>query len=247
MSAGRLKALIEHLAPASALAAYRRARIEVRRRANARRPARDVFSEVYAQNRWGGAPGEFCSGSGSASSQTSAYASMVRAFVADHHLRTIVDLGCGDYRVGQLLRQPGDRYVGVDIVPGLVEHNRVRFGGPETEFLCLDISTDELPPGDLALVRQVLQHLSNAEIAAVLQKIRRYPFVLVTEHHPAPERLVRPNGDKPHGGDTRIIDGSGVYLEEPPFRCAVECVLESPAEKPLVATGESIRTFLLRT
>jgi hypothetical protein len=171
---------------------------------------------------------------------------MVRAFIAEDRVRTVIDLGCGDYRVGRLLREPGDRYVGVDIVPALVERNRLQFGGPETEFMCLDITADELPSGDLCLVRQVLQHLSNAEIAAVLRKLRQYRVVLVTEHYPTPGRLVRPNADKPHGGDTRVIDGSGVYLDQPPFCCAVENILEAPVEKPLVEVGESIRTFLLR-
>lgn len=241
-----IKRLVKSVAPAPALDAFRRVRLALYRRANARRPAREVFSEIYARNEWGGAAGEFCSGAGSTANQTRAYVSTVRAFVAKNGVRSIVDLGCGDYRVGALLRTPGDRYVGVDIVPGLIDRNRREFGASNTEFVCLDITQDPLPDGDLCLVRQVFQHLSNAEIAAALRRLGRYRFVLVTEHFPAPARFVRVNADKPHGGDTRIGEGAAVCLDHPPFSLQVELLLESPVEHPLVSPGETIRTHLVR-
>jgi SAM-dependent methyltransferase len=241
-----LKTLIKAAVPTPVLDAYRRIRRAVERRANSRRSARTVFSEIYARNLWGGSAGEFCSGAGSTPSQTRAYVAAVRDFIAANGLRTIVDLGCGDYRVGESLRNLGDHYVGIDVVPALIERNRREFAASDTEFRCLDITADDLPPGDLCLVRQVFQHLSNAEISSVLRKLGAYRFVLVTEHHPAPRRLVRPNADKPHGADTRVIDGSAVCLEFPPFNCSATIVLESPVDSPLVAEGETIRTHLVK-
>jgi hypothetical protein len=205
-----------------------------------------VFAEIYARNTWGGRPGEFFSGPGSDSAQVRAYVEYVRAFARDHGIRTLVDLGCGDYRVGMQLRTPGDRYVGVDIVPDLVAHNSRTFGGPDTEFKCMDIIAEEPPAGDLCLVRQVLQHLSNQQVSRILPGLRRYRYVLVSEHHPAPARYVRPNTDKPHGDDTRVHDGSGIYLDRPPFDCAVEHVLTTAVDAPLVEHGETIDTYLLR-
>jgi hypothetical protein len=35
----------------------------------------------------------------------------------------------------------------------------------------LNLAADELPPADLAIVRQVLQHLSNAEIEAFVGRL----------------------------------------------------------------------------
>jgi hypothetical protein len=92
----------------------------------------------------------------------------------------------------------------------------------------------------------VFQHLSNAEINRALEKIEKYRFALVTEHQPAPTHLVRPNIDKPHGGDTRVHEGSGVYLDQPPFSRDVAKLLESRAESPLIADGETITTVMLR-
>ena len=97
------------------------------------------------------------------------------------------------------------------------------------EFVCFDITRDELPPGDLCLIRQVLQHLSNAEILAVLERTRGYPFVIVTEHLPPVCGVSRANLDKPHGADTRLLEGSGVFLEEEPFgQRIVETLLDVP-------------------
>jgi SAM-dependent methyltransferase len=204
-----------------------------------------VFSEVYARNAWGGQAGEFCSGAGSTTTQAEAYASMIREFARQRGVGTIVDIGCGDFRVGSLLRERGVRYIGVDVVPALIDRNNREFADDEVSFVCLDLLTEPLPPADLCVVRQVFQHLSNEEIAVALQKVARYRYCIVTEHIPAPERRKRFNADKPHGADTRLLDGSGVYLEQPPFSRAVVVLLEVPVEQPLVARGEVLRTVLL--
>lgn len=156
----------------------------------------------------------------------------------------MVDLGCGDFSVGRLIASTGVRYLGVDVVDEVVGRNRDRHSAAGVDFVCLDITADELPAGDLCLVRQ---HLSNAEILAVLERTRHYPFVIVTEHLPPEGVTMRPNIDKPHGADTRILDGSGVFLEEAPFRQRiVEILLDLPAREPLNLPGEHLRTFRIR-
>jgi SAM-dependent methyltransferase len=166
--------------------------------------------------------------------------------VESHGIRTVVDLGCGDFSVGRLIASKSARYIGVDIVDEVVRRNRQRHGAEGVEFLCLDMTKDELPPGDLCLVRQVLQHLSNVEILAVLERTRGYPFVIVTEHLPPVDAVSHPNLDKPHGADTRILEDSGVFLEEEPFgQRIVETLLEVPFREPL-RPGERILTFRIR-
>ena len=129
---------------------------------------------------------------------------------------------------------------------GLIAHNQAQYGTANTSFQCLDIVADELPPAELCLIRQVLQHLSNAEILHVLDKIKTYRYVLITEHYPAPSVRPRPNVDKPHGSDIRIYDDSAVYLDQPPFNVPNPVlVLEVEASKGIVNEGEKIRTFLI--
>ena len=218
-----------------------------RRRRNAKRSVEEVFREVYARNAWGGTPGELCSGSGSAEEFAIPYAEAIGRFVESHGVRTILDLGCGDFSVGRLIASERVHYTGVDVVEDVVRRNRDRHGADNVEFVRLDITSDELPPGDLCLLRQVLQHLSNAEILAVLERTRRYPFVIVTEHLPPAGGASRPNLDKPHGPDTRLLEDSGVFLEEEPFRQRiVETLLDVPVREPLRRPGERIVTFRIR-
>jgi SAM-dependent methyltransferase len=217
------------------------------RRRNRRLPLAEVFRRVYDENSWGGRKGEFCSGSGSVESVAAAYGHAVRAFIREHGIRTVVDVGCGDFVVGRQLQVDGVRYVGVDVVPGLIRHNQDRFGSETIAFQCLDAVLQDPPQGDLCLVRQVLQHLSNDEIGSILRRLTRYPYVMITEHYPPPEIEVVPNLDKPHGGDTRIYDDSAVYLDRAPFSAGqLELFLDLEAPVPLVRPGERFRTFLIR-
>ena len=134
----------------------------------------------------------------------------------------------------------------MDIVEELVAQNQARYGNENVSFRCLDLIADELPDADICLVRQVLQHLSNAQIASVLTKLKKYRYVLITEHYPAPHLAIAPNLDKPHGSDTRTFDNSGVYLDAPPFNLdGLSLFLEVMATKWLVAPEERIVTFLL--
>ena len=137
-------------------------------------------------------------------------------------------------------------YVGIDIVEELIEHNRRVYGSTNVSFRTLDIIEDPVPDGELCLLRQVLQHLSNEQIQKVLRNLRGYRYVLVTEHYPAPESFTRPNVDKPCGEDVRIYDGSAVYLDLPPFNQTISAsLLDVDVGPGLVRPGERIRTFVL--
>lgn len=240
------RALLRTLLPSPLLGAYRSLRLAMNRRRDRKLSRKDVFTRVYERHEWGGKEGEFCSGTGSSAAHADEYARVVRDFIRANGISSVVDLGCGDFTVGRELQVPGVRYIGVDIVESLIERNREMFGGPETSFVSLDAVTDELPDGDLGLIRQVLQHLSNEEIAAVLAKAKKYRYLLITEHLPSPQRAARPNADKPHGPDTRIYNDSGVYVDQPPFSLRVSrTLLEASPGEPLVAPGETIRTVLV--
>lgn len=247
-----LRALVRSLVPSPVLAAWR-ARARAREHARNRGLGTEqVFTEIYARNGWGGAPGTYNSGTGSSDEAiVAAYVECVGRELERIDRRDLVgvDLGCGDYAVGRRLAPHFARYIGVDIVRGLVEHNRAAYGSERVAFEHRDLVADPLPAGDVCFVRQVFQHLSNAQIAAILPKLRQYRWCFVTEHQPSPGRLRHANVDKPHGGDIRVFQGSGVYLEHPPFAlppAALRTVLEVPghAFSPGIDPGV-IRTYLI--
>ena len=98
-------------------------------------------------------------------------------------------------------------------------------------------------------LRQVLQHLSNAEIEPVVRQIeRKFKYLVPTEHVPLGTALT-PNLDKPTGRDVRIHRGSGIVLTAAPFnlRAKAEQVLcEAPEDSPIafVDTPNRLREYL---
>ena len=208
-----------------------------------------IFTKIYAERLWGhpgpGGPVEhrFWSGTGShVDAIVRPYVNAVTAFLSALGGKPdVVDLGCGDFAVGAQLRPHCAGYVACDIVAPLIEHNRERFRSLEVDFRLLNIATDALPQGDVAMVRQVLQHLSNDEIRRVARQLeQRYKYLVLTEHLPSKPDFP-PNLDKPTGRDIRMTLGSGIVLTAAPFnlRPVDECVLCEAAE-----AGGVIRTTL---
>lgn len=176
----------------------------------------EMFGAIYRDGIWGSAD-DFMSGSGSHDARiVQPYVAAVRGFAerSDPPL-TAVDLGCGDFAVGRQLVSAFAHYHACDVVPALIARNRAKFADPRVTFAQVDMVEDKLPDGDVVMVRQVLQHLSNAQIAQVLPKLNRFRYLIVTEHVPA--STFTPNFDKAAGPHTRLAQGSGVVLDRAPF------------------------------
>jgi SAM-dependent methyltransferase len=187
----------------------------------------EAFSQTYNSKLWGNIDGEeFFSGPGSLEEFSVPYISWLSRFIVEEKINTVVDLGCGDFRVGQRICSAiSVDYVGVDIVPGLIAYNQTRFGSDCVNFKCANIITDELPDGDLCLIRQVLQHLSNKQISQVLANCGKFPYLVITEDvYNGPN--MRPNLDITHGPDNRLHRRSGVFLDRAPFSLRTQNVVE---------------------
>lgn len=199
----------------------------------------DTFQRVYEEGWWGSGL-DFDSGEGSTEAHlTDPYVEVVRRLINERGICSVADLGCGDFRVGRRLLSPSLQYVGVDVVKDLVDRNNRCFGDQNVTFRHANLIEDELPSAGLGLLRQVLQHLSNAEATAVLDSCGRYQQLLVTEHV-CTGVGVRPNVDKPHGPDTRITENSGLFFDEPPFSMRTQVLLEVSC-----AEDEVLRTVLI--
>jgi len=176
----------------------------------------ETFQKIYRSKAWGDNSQEFFSGAGSCGTASDQYCDAVVGFIRENQIKSVVDLGCGDYSIGRrIVEATGVVYTGIDVVPELIEHHRNTVKSPGVNFQCADITSDPLPSADLCLIRQVLQHLSNPEISKVLANAGHFPRILVSEDVPVHPRSL--NRDKPHGPDVRGFYGSGVYLDHPPF------------------------------
>jgi hypothetical protein len=185
-------------------------------------PTKDAMEQIYDKKLWGGESFDFYSGEGSHQSElVNPYIDAVSAFLTSlEKPLTVCDLGCGDFNVGQQLVPHVQKYIGVDIVPSLIARNRATFHADNLEFLYLDIAVDEWPAADCILLRNVLQHLSNAEVQRIVRKLPNYQYVIVTEH--IPQGSFTPNKDIISGQGIRLKIQSGIDLMAPPFNLQVK-------------------------
>lgn len=240
-----LKRIARATLPISIQNRLRTIRARLRARRDATRDPAAVFADIYRQNRWGGEEGEVYSGPGSRGALASDYVQFVADYVIANQIRSILDIGVGDFHVARALLQTLARrgwqieYTGCDIVPAIVAAHNKTHSAPNIRFLCLDAIADTLPVADLCLVRQVMQHLSNAAIDKMLTKIDAFPHAIITEHHPAPQNLASINIDKPNGGDIRVSSGSGVFPQFAPFNGNYEVALILPFAAGLIIDGET--------
>lgn len=206
-------------------------------------PTKDVMTQIYDKHLWGGNAHDYYSGFGShdntiVKSYLEAVINFLKSFTEP---LTICDLGCGDFNIGKQLVPFTKNYIGIDIVPLLIERNKKKFYADNLKFHCLDIAKDELPIGDCAILRQVLQHLSNPEILQILNKLTNYKYVILTEHIPMGN--FTPNKDIISGQGIRFKKNSGVNVLKPPFNLNIKDAkhlttyyLETPTNSQITTT-----------
>lgn len=197
-------------------------------------PTKAVMHQIYEKHLWGGVEFDFYSGWGShAPELITPYTKSVRDFLLSFkNPISVVDLGCGDFNIGKHLYNYTKSYIGIDIVDNLIDRNSINFKATHLNFLCLDISKDKLPKADCVIIRQVFQHLSNTEIKAILQNLKGYKYLILTEHLPLGDYV--PNKDIIAGQGIRLKQHSGVNILKAPFNFEIiaeknldTCLLEN--------------------
>jgi len=185
-------------------------------------PTKDAMVQIYEQKLWGSNGSEFYSGEGSHQKEiTEPYTTTLIYFLRSFKKPLkICDLGCGDFNIGKQLVAYAKKYFAIDIVPDLIAYNKRKFQIKNLEFLCLDIAKDNFPQGDCAILRQVLQHLSNTQIQKIVPKLANFKYLIITEH--LPNGSFKPNKDIISGQGIRLKKQSGVNLLAAPFYLKVK-------------------------
>lgn len=131
----------------------------------------DRFREAYGSRAWVTGDGQLSlSGLGSEASATRSVVEALPALLVRLGCETLLDVGCGDWNWMREVHLPCD-YVGVDIVPEVIEANR-RYEGVGVGFQVADAIEGPLPRADVVLCREVLFHLSFSDGMAALANIR---------------------------------------------------------------------------
>ena len=178
---------------------------------------KEVFSKIYKEGLWQGG-----SGDGSKIENVREYVDVLQKYIDKPEIKTVIDLGCGDWQFSKFLDLSSVLYLGVDVVDSVIDSNINLYSASNIDFISRDIITYELPQVDLIICKDVLQHLSNRDVISVLIKIiKSSKFALITNDFNSESTS---NIDI-ENGDYRYLD-----LTLSPFFLDVVTVLEF--EKP---------------
>lgn len=110
----------------------------------------------------------------------------LKKFITDNEVKTVVDLGCGDFRCGpHIYNDLNVKYVGYDAYEKVVSNNKENFNPSKFQFHHLDFlnNKEKLISADMCILKDVLQHWFMEEIYSFLdyltetKKIQIYSFV----------------------------------------------------------------------
>ena len=133
---------------------------------------RQIFEQIYARGVWlERSDQEARSGSGSELDATRQLRRQLPALLAELGARTLLDVGCGDFTWMQHVDLGAD-YIGIDIVQAVITANRDAFASPDRHFYCMDAVEEALPEADVVLCREILFHLSFADINRLLRNVK---------------------------------------------------------------------------
>ena len=184
------------------------------------------FAGIFHSAEWD-ATQRSRSGPGSWPELTVEYRRILQDCLRRLQVRSVVDIGCGDWASSRHIYWSGISYLGVDVVPDLIEWLNATYGSDHVRFSCADAVRDDLPTADLAIAKDVLQHWPNHAVQALLPRLSRFRYALVTNDRECvvpgdwrslwlPRRVGRLNDDIPIGG-WRPLD-----LLSSPFRLRAE-------------------------
>jgi 2-polyprenyl-3-methyl-5-hydroxy-6-metoxy-1,4-benzoquinol methylase len=174
----------------------------------------EVFSKIYKEDLWHGG-----SGAGSKLENVKEYVEILQKYIDKPEVKTVLDLGCGDWQFSKFLDLSSVSYLGVDVVESVIESNSTSYSASNIKFISRDITTYEVPKADLIICKDVLQHLCNKDVVTILVKIiTSSKFSLITNDF-NPDNTENKDIDN---GNYRCLD-----LTLSPFYLDVVTVLES--------------------
>jgi SAM-dependent methyltransferase len=136
-----------------------------------------VFSNIYEKNLWKNG-----SGPGSSPKATDQYRSILTNLIVNLKVKTVLDYGCGDWQFSHLIPWNNliDNYLGVDIVDSVISENIKKYKSSKVNFQTVNEGWN-FSKVDLIICKDVLQHLPNAQVQQLLEKMQvSSKFMIIT-------------------------------------------------------------------
>ncbi len=154
-----------------------------------------VFTDIYRKGVWKSnyrvQRGYGTSGEGSEVKYNWPYLAYLEEFIRDHDIKSVIDLGCGDWEFSKFANwEKIDYYLGIDAVKRVVDFNSKHYSSTKVHFKNGDFLKMDLPAADLVLCKDVLIHLSIAQIHKAIEIMSKYPYVIIVNTIPESEENI---------------------------------------------------------
>jgi hypothetical protein len=168
-----------------------------------------IFTRIERERLWGS--DESVSGPGSERARVDLFLPDLLAAVRELGVERLLDAPCGDFNWAAPLADSVGSYIGLDVVPELIDRNREQHAAAGRRFELGDLVRDPLPPSDLVFCRDGLVHLPNADIVRALRNFKRSGSTYLASTTFTGER---------ENGDIELGHWRPLNLERPPFSLA---------------------------
>jgi hypothetical protein len=154
-----------------------------------------IFTDIYENNVWGDNITTYYNGNSGVGSSIdynkNNYIPFVKEFIINNNIKTIVDLGCGDFRCGKLLYDDLDiLYTGYDTYKKMIDYHLSQYELSSTElrpkfsFIHLDFcnNKENIINSDLCILKDVIQHWSLDNIYNLLDYLvesKKFKYILI--------------------------------------------------------------------
>jgi hypothetical protein len=148
-----------------------------------------TFTNIYENKIWGcNGNSEYNGSSGGGSDvdyNEKTYVPFLKKFIKDNQIKNIVDLGCGDFKCGQIIYNDLDiLYTGYDTYKKVVDYNSKNNSFPKYSFIHLDFCNhkENIINGDLCILKDVIQHWSLDDIYTCLDYFvehKKFKYILI--------------------------------------------------------------------
>lgn len=167
-----------------------------------------IFTPKYGVRRLKDPVNRSYSGPGSTMKRTLALREALPALLDEIQCEVMIDAPCGDFKWMQHVNLPVKRYIGVDVIRQLVKMNSSKYGNEKRSFIHLNLIEDVLPKADVVFNRDMMIHLSYADIAKMIDRLKQSKCTyFLTSHFP----------EQSSNRDIQTGDWRPINLEIAPF------------------------------
>ena len=148
-----------------------------------------TFTNIYEKGYWGNNNNPNYRGSSGGGSEIDfnkdSYIPFLKKFIMDHDIKNVVDLGCGDFKCGNLIYDDLDIvYTGYDAYKKIIDYHLKLYSLPKYSFINLDFCNNKeaIVNGDLCILKDVIQHWSLNNIYTFLDYVienKKFKYILI--------------------------------------------------------------------